>query len=286
MSESVKDRMVTDMKLHGFAPRTQQSYLWAVEMMAKYYGRSPETLDEEAVRKYLVYLRDEKKYSACSMRIVHSGIKFLYQTTLQREWFTFSILKVKKDRRLPTVLSPQEVHHLIAQVDQPYYRAFLFTLYSLGLRLSEGLRLRVCDIDTPREMVHVRNPKGRRDRAVPLPKKTLLVLRDYYRTHRNPVLIFPALNAPSTTTSPMSEKRAQDTFRRALKKSGITKEGVHLHTLRHCYATHLLDAGVNLRNIQMYLGHRQLETTMIYLHLTMHGHEECRRKINDLLEGV
>jgi site-specific recombinase XerD len=188
------------------------------------------------------------------------------------------------------VLSQEEVRSLLARVKTPQNHAFLTTVYSCGLRLQEGLHLEVSDIDSDRMMIHVHRGKGAKDRYVPLPHATLGLLRRYWITHRNAQLLFPALGrngkGAKECTTPMAKSSVQGAFRSAKFEAGIRKKSVSVHTLRHSYATHLLEAGVNLRVIQRYMGHTQLETTMVYLHLTQKGQEDACQLINQVMEGL
>jgi integrase len=171
-----------------------------------------------------------------------------------------------------------------------HHQVYFTTVYSLGLRLHEALYLQVADIDGQRLQVHVHRGKGAKDRYVPLPEDTLALLRAYWKTHHNPTWLFPATGRDQkqspTASCPMSRASVQGAFRKAKQRVGITKMGVAIHTLRHSYATHLLEAGINLRLIQQYLGHTRLETTMVYLHLTQKGHEEAYQRINSLMQGL
>jgi integrase len=209
---------------------------------------------------------------------------------VKRDWHIFNYLRSKKEHKLPAVLSRQEVDRLLACIHKPHYRAYFSTIYSCGLRLEEALCLEVPDIDSGRMMIHVHRGKGAKDRYVPLPPSTLAILRKYWASHRHPRLIFPAMGptrqeAPPTENH-MSTGGVRDALRVAIKEAGIRKRGVCVHTLRHTYATHILEAGVNLRAIQGYLGHTSLETTMVYLHLTQKGHEDASLIINQLMEGI
>ena len=191
---------------------------------------------------------------------------------------------------LPAVLSIEEVRRLLASATPLHNQVYFTTVYSLGLRLQEALSLQVSDIDGPRLQVHVHRGKGAKDRYVPLPEDTLTLLRTYWKTHRHTTWLFPATGRDqkhsSSATSPMRRTSVQGAFRTAKHRAGITKTGVAIHTLRHSYATHLLEAGVNPRLIQRYLGHTQLETTMIYLHLTHKGHEDAYERLNALMHGL
>jgi integrase/recombinase XerD len=190
------------------------------------------------------------------------------------------------------VLSVEEVRRLLGEVKTVQNHTFLSTVYSCGLRLQEALHLEVSDIDSnpDRMMIHVHRGKGAKDRYVPLLHKTLGLLRTYWATHRNPRLLFPALGrngkGARDAATPMAKSSVQGAFRHAKWSAGIRKRSVSVHTLRHSYATHLLEAGVNLRVIQRYMGHSQLETTMVYLHLTQKGQEDAFKLIDQLMEGL
>jgi integrase/recombinase XerD len=222
------------------------------------------------------------------MRICYSGIKFFFINVLKRDWHTLELIHAKREQRLPTVLSINEVWSIINAVTTPQNKAYLTAVYTCGLRLYEALYLQVTDIDSDRMRIHVHRGKGAKDRYVPLPESTLYRLREYWRRHRNPLWIFPRLGrsgqeAPQATR-PMAKASVQGALRRVLKQLTITKR-ISIHTLRHSYATHLLEAGVNIRRIQQYLGHRSLNSTMVYLHLTTQGHEHAYTIINDLMKG-
>jgi integrase/recombinase XerD len=180
-----------------------------------------------------------------------------------------------------------EVRRLIDAVRTPHNKTYLWTVYSLGLRLTEGLHLQVGDVDSQRMLVHVHRGKGAKDRYVPLPARTLVMLRAYWATHRNPLWLFPATGrsrkqAP-TASEPMGKASVQGAMRRVVVQLGLRKN-VSIHTLRHSYATHLLEAGVNLRLIQQYLGHSSLQTTMVYLHLTSEGQQQAIATIEQLMQ--
>ena len=193
---------------------------------------------------------------------------------------------IPSQSRLPDVLSTDEVRRLIDAVRTPHNRAYFWTVYSLGLRLTEGLHLQVGDIDSARMMVHVRHGKGAKDRYVPLPSRTLTTLREYWASHRHPTWLFPATgrdhHAAAAADRPMERSSVQGALRRVVRDLKFRKS-ISIHTLRHSYATHLLEAGVNLRLIQQYLGHSSLQTTMIYLHLTAASQEQARERIEALM---
>ena len=209
---------------------------------------------------------------------------------LAREWQLFNFLRARSESRLPAVLTREEVRALLGCVHTGHNRAFLSTVYACGLRLQEALFLEVSDIDAARMMIHVHRGKGAKDRFVPLPRASLERLRTHWRSHRNPRLLFPAYGRDSrsaaASSTPMAKSSVQGAFRRAKLEAGIGKREVSVHTLRHSYATHLLEAGVNLRVIQNHLGHTSLETTMVYLHLTHKGNEDAYALIDSVMEDL
>jgi site-specific recombinase XerD len=286
-NSSLRKRYEETLKLRDYRPRTCQSYVWAVDKLAEHFGTSPAELSEDDVRKYLIYCMERKKYSSASMRIVYSGIKIMYSTVLGKDWDLLSLLRVKCDHRLPSVLTPDEVKQVFSHLAPRHNYIFLFAIYSLGVRLSEGLNLQSCDVDRKRMMIHVRHGKGARDRYIPLPRKTLTLLEEHWRSHRNPTFLFPALGRygdnPAESKLPMSPQTVQDAMRRAVAAAKINKKNITPHTLRHCYATHLLEAGASLKSIQRYLGHSQIETTMLYLHITDISEKDFRELLNVLI---
>jgi site-specific recombinase XerD len=211
----------------------------------------------------------------------------LYQQTLHQEWPTLTLVRPPRERKLPVVLSREEVQHILGCLRRPHYRVCLTTIYSCGLRLQEGVRLQVSDIDSARMMIHVHQGKGSKDRYVPLPQPTLELLRQHWLTHRHPVWLFPAsvgrgISTP-TVTEPLSKRSLQYAFQAALKESGVRKKAT-VHSLRHAWATHLLEAGVSLRLIQIWLGHSSLSTTAVYTHLTRQAERLAIEAMNRLLE--
>jgi len=264
--------------LNGKGEQTQQSYTRAVCMLTEFYNKTPDGISEEELQEYFLHRKNVNKWSPNTMRICYSGIRFFFENVLKRDWHILGILRA------------QSVRSLLARVKTPQNHAFLTTVYSCGLRLQEGLHLEVSDIDSDRMMIHVHRGKGAKDRYVPLPHATLGLLRRYWVTHRNPRLLFPALGrngkGAKEGATPMAKSSVQGAFRSAKFEAGIRKKSVSVHTLRHSYATHLLEAGVNLRVIQRYMGHTQLETTMVYLHLTQKGQEDACQLINQVMEGL
>jgi integrase/recombinase XerD len=286
MSTALSLRMTQDLQIAGLSPATQRAYLRAVRMLAGHYHTPPDRLSEAQVRDYLLHLKNDRHFAANSLAIAYAGIKFFYSHTAPRDWTTLRRLRVPRERRLPDVLSIDEVRRLIAAVRTPHNRTYFQAVYSLGLRLGEGLNLQVGDSDSARMMVHLRHGKGGKDRFVPLPSSTLKSLREYWATHRHPTWIFPATGRDhrraASADRPMERSSVQGALRRVVRELGLRKS-ISIHTLRHSYATHLLEAGVNLRLIPQYLGHSSLQTTMVYLHLTAASQEQARQRIEELM---
>jgi len=286
----LRQQMLAALQLSGKAERTQQAYVREVLLLSQFYDKSPNLISEKELQHYLLHRQSVDGLAPASMRICYSGIRFFYQHVLKRDWHTFALIRAQTAHHLPAVLSIEEVRRLLASATPLHNQGYFTTVYSLGLRLQEALSLQVSDIDGPRLQVHVHRGKGAKDRYVPLPEDTLTLLRTYWTTHRHTTWLFPATGRDqkhsSSATSPMRRTSVQGAFRTAKHRAGITKTGVAIHTLRHSYATHLLEAGVNPRLIQRYLGHTQLETTMIYLHLTHKGHEDAYERLNALMHGL
>ncbi len=277
------------LQLAGMSKSTQKGYTRSVRMLVDFCGKTPDQITEQELQDYFLHRRNNDKWSAATLRICYSGIKFFFINVLKREWHTLALINAKREQRLPAVLSLNEVKAILMTVRTPQNKAYLTTVYTCGLRLNEALNLQVGDIDSQRMRIHVHRGKGAKDRYVPLPHKTLRILRSYWATHRNPELIFPKLGRSGkegpTATTPMKKSSVQGALRRTLVPLCIKKR-VSVHTLRHTYATHLLEAGVNIRRIQQYLGHSSLNTTMVYLHLTTQGHQNAYGIINDLMKEV
>jgi integrase/recombinase XerD len=286
----LRQQMLAALQLSGKAERTQQAYVREIHLRAQFYDNSPNVISEKELQHYLLHRQNVDGLAPASMRICYSGIRFFYQHVLKRDWHTLSLIRAQTVHHLPAVLSIEEVRRLLASATPLHNQVYFTTVYSLGLRLQEALSLQVSDIDGQRLQVHVHCGKGAKDRYVPLPEDTLMLLRTYWKTHRHTTWLFPATGRDqkqsSSATSPMRRTSVQGAFRIAKHRAGITKTGVAIHTLRHSYATHLLEAGVNPRLIQRYLGHTHLETTMIYLHLTHKGHEDAYERINTLIQGL
>ena len=286
----LKQRMIEDLQLRGLSPRTQDAYVRVVRQLAEHYDKPPDEITEEELRQYFLYLTNGKGVSASAFRGALCGIKFFYQYTLKREWPTLDLVRPAKEKKLPVVLSVEEVHQVLGCVRRKHYRVCLTTIYSCGLRLQEGVHLQVADIDSARMLVHVHRGKGAKDRFVPLPQHTLDLLRGYWAAHRNPTWIFPTTR-PADAFSLAAATRSMEvsSVQRALK-AAVVESGLHkpatVRTLRHSYATHLLEAGVNLRIIQAYLGHSSPTSTAIYTHLTRKVEDRAARAINRVMDSL
>jgi integrase len=283
-------KMVKALQVSGKGERTQEAYVRAMRMLVEHYDKTPDKITEDELQDYFIHRQNVTKWAPATLRICYTGIKFFFMHVLKKDWHLLTILKTKHEKRLPAVLSEEEVRRVFSCITTFHNYAYLSTVYSCGLRLQEALYLQTSDIDGQRRIIHVHRGKGCKDRYVPLPDSTLLLLRKYWKTHCNKELLFPALGRGNiqglTSSTPMAIDSVQGAFRKAKFKAGINKRRVSVHTLRHSYATHLLEAGVNIRTIQQYLGHSRLETTMVYLHLTRKGQEDACRMINKVMGGL
>lgn len=287
--EDLRQRMTEDLQLRGMSARTQEIYVRAVWQLAEHYKRSPDKISEEELRQYFLFLKNEKKYSRSASTIALCGIKFFYEHTVKRDWPTLTFVRAPREQKLPVVLSREEVRRILGAVRLLRYRVCLSMHYCCGLRLQEGTHLQIPDIDSARSLVHVHLGKGEKDRYVPLPDRALELLRQQWKTHRNALWIFPTpgrggIHMP-TAAEPLSRSSVQNAFKRAVKAVGIHKR-VSVHSLRHSYATHLLEAGVNLRLIQEYLGHRSATTTALYTHLTEKAKAMATETINRIMADI
>jgi site-specific recombinase XerD len=236
----------------------------AVARFAQHFGCSPEKLDGQHVRQYLLHLVQKQRVSWSRYNISRCALQFLYGITLGQDQRFEKLPCARTPKRLPTVLSPEELRRLFAVARDVKHKALLMTLYGAGLRISEALALKPGDIDSQRMLIHVRLGKGAKDRMVKLSGQLLAVLRDYWRAARPVGWLFPQAKNPQR---PMDSSDAWRMVHRTARRAGITKR-VSPHTLRHSYATHLLDAGTDLRTIQLLLGHRNLKTTSLYMHVS------------------
>jgi integrase/recombinase XerD len=285
----LRQRMLEDMQLRGLSPATQESYLRAISFLARHYNTPPDQLTEEQLRQYFLYLRNEKQVARSTSTVALCAIKFLFEHTLQRPWPVLDFVRAPKQQQLPVILSLEEVRCLLALIRMPHYHVCLSVIYACGLRVQEALSLQVSHIDSARMMLHIHAGKGAKDRYVPLPPAALELLRTQWRTHRHPVWIFPERGAggilPLAPAQPMVRSGISRAFQAALAESGIQKPAT-IHTLRHSWATHLLEAGVNLRIIQEWLGHQSPRTTALYTHITQQAEGLAATASQRLLDAV
>ncbi|MGH2522311.1 MAG: tyrosine-type recombinase/integrase [Anaerolineales bacterium] len=264
----LRERMLEDLRLRGLSCKTQAADVGAVRQLAAHYHKPPDQITEDELRQDFLYLTDVKHAAPSTLSIALSGIKFFYQHTLRRDGPTLVLVRPPREKKLPGGLSVAEVESVLRWVPQVRYRLCLSTRYACGLRLQEGVHRQVGDREGERRLVHVRHGKGNKERSVPLPSRLLDELRTYWRSHRHPVWLFPSVHqTPPHPDRPMDVSGVQRAFRAALRESGVAKPATG-HTRRHAYATHLLEAGVNWRIIQAYLGHTSPTTTALYTHLT------------------
>ena len=256
----LRQRMLEDMGIRNLAVNTQLAYVQQISAFARHFDRSPEALGPEQVRAYQVHLIEERKLAAGSLSVVAAALRFLYKITLRRPWNGDDIPMPKRPLKLPIVLSPEEVVRFLACVASTKHRAILTTIYASGLRVSEAVQLRPADIDSSRMVLRVDQGKGGKDRYVMLSPRLLEVLRDYWRVERPKLWLFPGDGAGRHITKNAVEQACQ----KAQRAIGIDKP-VTPHSLRHAFATHLLEAGTDVRRIQLLLGHRSLATTSRYL---------------------
>ena len=272
--------MIEDLRIRNYSPNTIRQYVCCVKQFACYFGKSPEILEPPHIRQYQVHLVTGEKASWTKFNQTVCALRFLYQTTLGRDWAVTHIPYAKQPKKLPVVLSVEEIGGFFVAVENLKHRTVLETLYGAGLRVGEALNLRVRDIDSSRMVLRIEQGKGQKDRYPPLSPTLLAKLREYWKIFRPSEILFPG-RSPET---PLSEHALQDAIGRARKRSGIRKH-IKSHTMRHSFATHLLEAGVDIRTIQIILGHRNLNTTAVYLHVaTKKLHETAQS--NDLLKAA
>jgi len=252
--------MLEDMGIRNLAENTQSAYLQQIAAYARYFNRSPDQLGPEAVRTYQLYLMEVRALTPSSICVATGALRFLYKVTLKRAWAVEEIPMPKRPRKLPEILSPEEVMHFLNAITNHKHRAILMTAYAAGLRVSEATHLKVTDIDSQRMMLRVEQGKGMKDRYVMLSPRLLDVLRTYWKSARPTRWMFPG----EVPGQPITREAVGLACQKARRDSGITKP-ITPHSLRHAFATHLLESGADLRTIQLLLGHRSLATTARYL---------------------
>lgn len=280
---ALRQRMIEDMKLRNLSPRTIQVYVERVVTFAKHFGKSPDCLGPDDIRAYLLHLVNKKKASWSYYNQTLCALRFLYRVTLGKESVVEGVVCPKQEKKLPVILSPAEVTQFFEVITSLKHRAILMTAYAAGLRVSEVVALRIEDIDSKRMVIHIRQAKGRKDRYVMLSPRLLEILREYWKAARPIEYLFPG----NTPTKPITTRAVHLACRDTREASGLGKH-VTIHTLRHSFATHLLEGGTNLRTIQILLGHRNLGTTAIYTHVspaTLEGTQSPLDRLDPPTEG-
>jgi site-specific recombinase XerD len=256
----LRQRMLDDMRIRNLSPHTQDSYLQQISLFARHFAQSPEGLGPEEIRTYQIYLTTEKKLAPSSILTAVAALRFLYKVTLKQPWAIVEIPAPKKPQTLPVVLSREEVAQFLEAICHLRHRAMLTLCYAAGLRISEVTHLKVTDIDSQRMVPRVAQGKGRKDRYVMLSPRVLTLLRTYWKTARPTDWLFPGKQPGRPLTTDAVEQACQ----KARQCAGLSKP-ITPHSLRHTFATHLLEAGADVRTIQLLLGHRSLATTARYL---------------------
>ena len=259
----LREKMIREMELRNLSKNTQKSYLQAVSGLAKYYMQSPDKMTKEMIEDYLLYLKKEKGQALTTIGSAITGLRFFYSHVLGDQQLSPSLSFSKTPKKLPTVLSQEEIWSIINAPDNMKHRLMLMTVYSAGLRASEALVLKPEHIDSKRMLIKVEEGKGGKQRYTLLSKKLLPELREYYRTYQPKILLFPS----HLEGKPLAYETIRSVYEKARKKAAV-KRGEGVHTLRHSFATHLLEAGYDIRKIQVLMGHTRLTTTMIYLHVS------------------
>lgn len=277
------------LELRGVSERTRTDYFRRIKPLERHFSQDPTTLSIQQIREYFLYLIRVKKLGAATLKSIYFSIRFFYVHAVGFKKEDFNFFKPRIEFKLPVVLNKNEVRKIISFVNIYDYKMLLTLAYQCGLRVSEVVKIRIADIDGELKTITIRNSKGNRDRAVPLPENLYLQLKAYWKTHCNKLLLFPKRKSKlkefsrEDTTDHISIRTAQKVMHMAIKEAGISKKAT-FHTLRHSYATHLLEAGVNIITIQQFLGHSNLRSTILYLHLTNASEKKSVEILNKLME--
>jgi integrase/recombinase XerD len=284
--DSLYQQHLNVLTLQGKAPATIDAYSRAVRRVSAFFDCCPDTLNQQQLRDYFSSLVHSHSWS--TVKLDRNGLQFFYRHILNKPWQWVEIVKPPKVKTLPDILSIGEVAKVINLTREARYQTYLLCVYSMGLRLSEALNLTIADIDSARHKVHVRCGKGGKDRFVILPDRTLLLMRKYWVSHRNRVFLFPrgkTNELRGSADAPMDRGGLQKSIKVIVKSCGIHKR-VTIHTFRHCYGAHLVEAGVNLRAIQHQMGHECPKTTALYTQLTETTQNNTGVRINGLIDGL
>jgi site-specific recombinase XerD len=265
---SLRQRVLDELQRRNYSPATTRGYILAIQQFADYFGKSPERLGGDEIRQFETYLLRDKKLAPGTVEGRMSALRFLYKKTLRRRDIAYDdLIFPKTPRKLPVVLSPEEVSRMIEAAPNLVHRTILMVLYATGIRRTEASLLKVSDVDSQRMVIHVRQGKGSRDRDVPMTTKLLEALREYWRWKRPKEYLFPSTEGHRGIEQPISDHTIWHICREAAKRAGINKR-IGAHTLRHSFATTLMESGTDLRTIQLLMGHAHLEHTTLYLHMS------------------
>jgi len=287
--EQYEKQFLECLDLRSVSQRTKYDYFRRLKPLAQYYSQDPSTLSIQQIKDYFLYLIRVKKLSAKSLKLAYYSIRFFYIHVVGIDSHDFNFFKPKIEHKLPVTLNRTEVKQILSRVKVEDYKMILNVIYQCGLRISEAVSIRIADID--RKSLTIRNAKGNKDRVVPLPDLLYQQLRCYWKTHCNRTLLFPKRLSKEhsfhrrTTTQHIPIRTVQIAMKKAAQSAKVVKKAT-CHTLRHSYATHLLEAGVNILNIQHFLGHSSLRSTMIYLHLTTASRERAITILNDIMSNL
>jgi site-specific recombinase XerD len=274
--KTLREQMIQQMQLKGLSPRTIDTYIDCILALSKYYKTSPDLVTIEQIRSYIQYCLVERKLSKSWLNQTISALKILHVEVLKREWNRLDIPRPRREKKLPIILSREEVQKILCAHKNLKHRALLVITYSSGLRVSEARKLKIADIDSPRMLVRIEQAKGQKDRYSVLSPKALELLRIYWNTHKPKHWLFENKNG-----QPIAESTAQEIFKNALEKASIKKQA-SIHTLRHSFATHMLEQGVSLPIIQQMLGHKSLKTTSGYLHVQQYSINTVKSPLDNL----
>lgn len=275
----LRQRMIEELQRHNYSQSTIEAYIFSVKDYAEYFHKSPASLGAEEVRQYQLHLMNDKKLAAQTVKVRMSALRFFYWKTLKRRDIYFDDLPLPKTpKRLPTVLSPEEIVRLIEAASSLMHRTILILLYATGIRRAELRWLKLSDIDSKRMVIHIEQGKGRRDRDLPMTPMVLQVLREYWRHAKSKVYLFPSPDSTNEPEKPISSKTVWNVVHEAAVRAGLTKR-IGPHTLRHSFATHHIEGGTDLLVLQSLLGHAELKNTLVYIHLSQH---RMRAAVNPL----
>ncbi len=276
----LRSRMIRDLEINGLSKPTQKAYIRHIKDLAKYHRKSPDELSLEDLYQFQFYIKTEKNYSSSYYNQAVAAMKFLYGFTLKKEWNINHIPYRKRSKKLPLVISKEEVFQLLQVIDGKRDKTIVCLLYSAGLRVSELVNLKVSDIDSKRMVINIHQGKGRKDRTVMLAKNLIEILKQYWLESKPKTYLFPG----KIPGNPLTREAINNLLKKYSAKAGITKN-ISPHTLRHCFATHMLEDGANIRIIQLLLGHKNIKTTTIYTHIAKNYISETPSPLDTLLSS-